>query len=213
MINLQKTGKVRVAIVFILICCSWSKVPAQVESGKNKTDSLPDKFYIIPKVDREGESLPEIEIKEVNVFGTVRPESRFQAWRYERTVYNVKRVYPYALLVRQKLEKVNEDLKNIPDDRSRKEYLKDFEKGVFSDYEDDMRSMTITQGRILIKLIDRETQNTSYDLIKEYRGSFSALFWQAIARIFGSNLKAEYDPLGEDLLIERIIYEIESGRL
>lgn len=188
-------------------------VPAQVDTGKNRTDTLPEKFYIVPKVDRNGESLPEIEIKEVNVFGRVRPESRFQAWRYERTVYNVKRVYPYALIVRQKLEKVNEDLKKIPDDKGRREYLKDFEKNVFRDYEGDMRSMTITQGRLLIKLIDRETENTSYDLIKEYKGSFSAVFWQAIARIFGSNLKSEYDPLGEDMLIERIIYEIESGRL
>jgi hypothetical protein len=205
--------KVRNAVIFILICCSWRILPAQVDTGKNKTDSLPGKFYIVPKVNRDGESLPEIEIKEVNVFGTLRPESRFQAWRYERTVYNVKRVYPYALIVRQKLEQVNDDLKKIPDDKGRKEYLKNFEKEVFSDYEGDMRSMTITQGRILIKLIDRETENTSYDLIKEYKGSFSAVFWQAIARIFGSNLKSEYDPMGDDILIERIIYEIESGRL
>jgi hypothetical protein len=76
-----------------------------------------------------------------------------------------------------------------------------------------MREMTITQGRLLIKLISRETQNSSYDLIRTYKGKLSAMFWQGIARIFGTNLKEEYDPSGEDVLIEKIIQEIESGRL
>ena len=76
-----------------------------------------------------------------------------------------------------------------------------------------MRQLTITQGRLLIKLIDRETQNTSYALIREYRGWFSAAFWQGIARIFGTNLKDEYDAYGQDALIELIIWEIDSGRL
>jgi hypothetical protein len=84
---------------------------------------------------------------------------------------------------------------------------------VFAEYEDDMREMTMTQGRLLIKLIDRETQNTSYDLIRDFRGKFSAAFWQGIARIFGTNLKEEYDAYGEDAPIELIINEIESGRL
>ena len=73
--------------------------------------------------------------------------------------------------------------------------------------------MTITQGKLLIKLIDRETMNTSFDLIKQYRGGFSASFWQAIARIFGTNLKEEYDPYGQDILIELIIQDIEIGLL
>ena len=73
--------------------------------------------------------------------------------------------------------------------------------------------MTITQGRLLIKLIDRETQNTSYALIKDYRGKLSAAFWQGIARIFGTNLKEEYDPNGDDALIESIVQEIDAGRL
>ena len=79
--------------------------------------------------------------------------------------------------------------------------------------EDDVRDMTITQGKLLIKLIDRETLNTSYELIKQYRGGFSAAFWQSIARIFGTNLKAEYDPYGEDAIMEIILQEIETGKL
>jgi len=111
------------------------------------------------------------------------------------------------------LSEVNEDLKNISDNKQRKEYMKSVEKNVFDEYKGDIEQMTITQGKLLIKLIDRETQNTSYALIREYRRKFSAAFWQGIARIFGSNLKEEYDPYGEDSMIETIIQEIDAGRL
>jgi hypothetical protein len=176
-------------------------------------DSLPDRFYVIQKINRDGETLPEIEIKEVNIVGKRKISTSFQYWRYERLVYNVKTVYPYAVLVRNKLKDVNSTLENIKGEKERKEYLKNFEKQVFKDYEGDMRDMTITQGRILIKLIDRETKNTSYELIREYRGKITAAFWQGIARIFGTNLKDEYDPYGDDALIEKIVEEIEAGRI
>jgi hypothetical protein len=122
-------------------------------------------------------------------------------------------VYPYALIVRVKLEDVNRELEKISGDKEMKKYIRDVEKNVFGDYEDDMRNMTLTQGRLLIKLIDRETQNTSYELIRQYRGGLSAAFWQGIARIFGTDLKAEYDPYGEDAIIEQIISDIEAGRI
>jgi len=199
-------------LLFILLpVCSIG----QVDTLRHKSDSLPDKVFLLQKVDRGGETLPEVEIREVTIFAKPKSKSarRSEYRQYERLIYNIKRVYPYALMVRAKLESVNEELKKIEGDRERKNYLKSVEKDVFAEYEGDMRQMTMTQGKILIKLIDRETQNTSYELIKEYRGKFSAAFWQSIARIFGTNLKAEYDPLGEDALIESIIMEIDAGRL
>jgi len=186
---------------------------AQKDSLKHKTDTLPDRFYVIQKVERDGEKLPEIEIKEVTISGKKRLFEGFQYWRYERMVYNVRKVYPYALIVRDKLNEVNARLEQITDEKQKKKYLKDLEREVFRNYEDDIREMTITQGKILIRLIDRETSNTSFDLIKEYRGKIAASFWQGIARIFGTNLKEAYDPVGDDLLIEMIILEIEQGRL
>jgi len=168
-------------------------------------------------VKRNGETLPEIEIKEVMVLGREKGvEGRrtlSQYRKYTRLVYNLKRAYPYAIIARMKLDQVNADLALIEDEKERRKYLRGVEESVFGEYEDDMRDMTITQGRLLIKLIDRETQNTSYELIKLYRGSLTAAFWQAIARIFGTNLKDEYDPWGEDILIELIVQDIESGRL
>ncbi len=203
--------KLFISILFAFFLAA--DISGQVDTIKAGNDTVSGKFYLLQNVKRDGVSMPEVDIKAVTIIAPPSPSNRSEYRRYERLVYNIKRVYPYAYMVRIKLGKVNEDLKNIKSERDRKEYIKNVEKDVFADYEGDMRQLTITQGRLLIKLIDRETQNTSYDLIKQYRGWFSAAFWQGIARIFGTNLKDEYDPWGEDILIELIIGEIEAGRL
>jgi hypothetical protein len=185
----------------------------QVDTSRLRADSVPGRTYVIQQVERNGEVMPEVEILEVTVFATPRSERRSSYRHNERLIYNIKKVYPYALVVRMKLMEVNEELGNIEGEKAVKEYMKKVEKEVLAEYEDDMRKMTLTQGKILIKLIDRETQNTSYELIRDYRGKFSAAFWQGIARIFGTNLKSEYDPYGEDAAIEKILIEIEAGRL
>jgi hypothetical protein len=188
-------------------------IQAQSDTLKQKSDTASGKFYLLQKVERDGETMPEVEIKEVKVLARPRPERKSEYRKYERLVSNIKKVYPYAIMVRYRLSQVNNDLKNIENEKDRKEYLKKVEKSVFADYEDDIQQMTITQGRLLIKLIDRETQNTSYELIKEYRGKLTAAFWQGIARIFGTNLKEKYDGFGDDVLIELIINDIEAGIL
>ena len=188
-------------------------IQAQNDTLKLKSDTLSGKFYLLQKVKRDGETMPEVEIKEVKVLAHPRPERKSEYRKYERLVSNIKRVYPYAVMVRYRLSQVNDDLKNIKNEKDRKEYLKKVEKSVFADYEDDIQQMTITQGKLLIKLIDRETQNTSYELIREYRGKLTAAFWQGIARIFGTNLKEEYDGYGNDALIELIIRDVEAGIL
>jgi hypothetical protein len=188
-------------------------VSGQTDTGLMRIDTLPEYFYKLHSVERNGESLPEVDIKEVVIIGRPENSKKFPFHKYQRLVYNLKKVYPYSLLVRERIEEVNQELEKLPDDKARKKFLKRVENDVFGEYEDDIRDMTITQGKLLIKLIDRETLNTSYELIKQYRGSFSAAFWQGIARIFGTNLKEEYDPYGEDAIMEIIVQEIESGKL
>jgi len=204
---------VRLIFTILIIFLFVTGVSGQKDTLKHKNDTLPERFYLLQKVKRDGVTMPEVEIKEVTVVARPRTARRNEYRKYERLIYNIKRVYPYALMVRIKLNQVNEDMKNITDEKKRKNYIKDVEKDVFAEYEDDIQEMTITQGRLLIKLIDRETQNTSYALIRDYRGKFTAAFWQGIARIFGTNLKEEYDPYGEDALIELIIIDIDAGRL
>jgi hypothetical protein len=190
-----------------------SVASAQSDSLKQINDTTRGRSYLLQKVNRNGITMPEVEIKEVTVYAHPRFPRKSDFRKYERLIYNLKKVYPYAVIVRKRLSRVDADMQNIDNEDGRKEYLKKVEKDVFAEYEGAVRDMTITQGRLLIKLIDRETQNTSYTLIKDYRGKVAAAFWQGIARIFGTNLKEEYDPYGEDALIESIILEIDSGNL
>ena len=199
------------AILFIFLFAA--EVTGQIDSLKQKNDTLQGKSYLLQRVNRDGVTLPEVAIKEVTVYAHPQFPKKSDFRKYERLVYNLKVVYPYALIVRNRLAQVDNDISRIKDEKERREYLKKVEKNVFAEYEGNIREMTITQGRLLIKLIDRETQNTSYVLIKDYRGKFAAAFWQGIARIFGTNLKEEYDPYGEDAIIESIIKEIEAGNL
>jgi hypothetical protein len=205
----------RGAIILSLIFLS-TLVSGQVDSSKQKKDTIPERVYLFQKVDRNGETLPEAEIKEVTVVAHTRNAERkaqSEYRKYQRLIYNLKLVYPYALIVRSKLALVNDDLEQMKSDKDRRKYIRNFEKEILDEYEGDIKEMTITQGRLLIKLIDRETQNTSYDLIRQYRGGLTAAFWQGIARIFGTNLKEEYDPFGDDAIIEYIVRDIESGTL
>jgi hypothetical protein len=133
--------------------------------------------------------------------------------QYRKLVYNVKKVYPYAKLAGEKFAKINAHMDSLKTKREQREYIKQVEKDILQQYEEDLKNLTITQGRILIKLIDRETSETSYEVVKELRGSFQAALWQTVARLFGSNLKAEFDAAGEDKTIDEIMKMIEQGQL
>ncbi len=134
--------------------------------------------------------------------------------QYYRLVYNVKKVYPYAALAGVKLGELNEHYLSLKTDKERKAYSKKVEEELKSEFEGELKKLTITQGRILLRLVDRETGNTTYEILKDFRGSMSAFFWQTVARVFGSNLKSTYDPTkGEDKTIEQIIMQIEEGSI
>ena len=100
----------------------------------------------------------------------------------------------------------------MPDEKTRKAYMKIVEKELRAEFEEPLKDLSITQGRILLKLIDRETSHTSYELVKGFRGEFQAFMWQSVARLFGNNMKAKYDSTGEDIMIERAIRLIEAGQ-
>ncbi|MDR2887986.1 MAG: DUF4294 domain-containing protein [Bacteroidales bacterium] len=187
----------------------------QPDSPMHSGDSTGGRVYIIQNVERDGVVMPEIEIREITIAGSRAGKAAVarEEKRNARLIYNIRRVYPYAIIARERLMQVAAELEAMETETERREYLKETEKDVFAKYKDEITNLTITQGRILIKLIDRETQNTSFQLIRDYRGGVSAVFWQGIARLFGSNLKAEYDRFGEDAEIESIVADIEAGRL
>lgn len=152
-------------------------------------------------------NLPVFRIMDVRNFKNKKEEKN-----YYRLKRDVLKVYPYAKLAGEKLRLYNDTLLTIQSEKLRKKFLKKVEEELKNEFTDDLEDMTINQGRILIRLIDRQTGNTSYHLVEELRGTFSAFFWQSIARLFGHNLKTRYNPKqGEDKTIEEIVLLIENG--
>ncbi len=134
--------------------------------------------------------------------------------RHRRLIRNVKAVYPYAIDARNYFNSLTAQLDTVTTKKERERITKNLEKEIVERYTPVLEKMTYSQGKILIRLIDRETERTSYELLEEFRGKFAAKFWNTIARIFRANLKQEYDPTqGEDKLIEQIINLYEAGLL
>lgn len=156
----------------------------------------------------DGDTMPVVNIETV----TIRHfQNKRKQIKYDKLMRNVKKAYPYAVAARDELNNMNAHLVGVTDPQQREAYIKAYEKQMFRRYEKELRALTISQGRILLKLVDREINNTAFNLIQEYRGDFSAYFWQGVARIFGDNLKSEYDPDEEDMYIEEIVQLIEAG--
>lgn len=149
--------------------------------------------------------LPTVLIIEDIVFKSKRDENK-----YKKLVRDVKKVYPYAKAAGQKMKEYNQLLAG-KSESEKKRLMKDAENSLKKEFSKDIENMTVNQGRILLKLIDRETGNNSYYLIEEFRGGFSAFFWQSIGNIFDINLKTQYDPDGEDRQIENIVLMIQKG--
>ena len=132
---------------------------------------------------------------------------------YWKTVRDVKKTLPFAKLLTKEMEYADQQLAKIPDKKMRKKWWKQHEKYLFKKYEQEFRKMTASQGQMLMKLMDRESDRTSYDIIKHYRGKASANFWQFIAKLFKNDLKEEYDALDKDRIVERVINLVEAGQL
>ena len=135
-------------------------------------------------------------------------------WHQEWTVEDaVKKVYPIAQIAKAKMATMEEELCRLPTKKAQKEYIKQIYHEIKDEYTPVLKHMTRTQGRVLLKLIDRETEYTAYEVLKEFRGGFVAGFWQGVSKIFGQNLKSEYDREGEDRMIEQIVIYYEAGLL
>jgi len=197
----------RYRFVPVLIIISWlitGPLKAQVIDSA-RIDSIMNAHIL------GGDSIPHVELDEVSVRPPRVFKNRRDARRYWRLVYNLKKVMPYAKIISGVVAEVDKELGSIQTDKERRKFIKQTEKTLWCEYEKDMRKMTISQGRLLFKLVDRETSKTTYYWIEHYRGKVSAFFWQGIARLFSSNLKTGFDSAGDDRLIEELIHDIEKG--
>jgi hypothetical protein len=130
---------------------------------------------------------------------------------YAKLRYNVYKVYPYANTAAFLLKDVHEKLAKLPDEKSRKKYLKNIEKELNKRFKGELQEFTISQGIVLVKLINRQTGRSCFDIIQEVKGGFNAVVWQGVALVFSNNLKREFEPYDRDKDIEGIVQEIETN--
>ncbi len=160
----------------------------------------------------DGDTIPMMDLPEVNIRGYVIYRSPAEQRRYERLVRNVKKVYPYARLAGIKLREFDAMMVGLSEKEQKKLYRK-AEDELKEQFGAELKALTVSQGHILLKLVDRETGDPTYHIVKELRGTFVAFFWQNLSRLFGYNLKEKYDPHGRDRDIEIIVQRIENGTI
>lgn len=192
----------RFILFFFLILINLSGLLAQ------EVDTLPK---VVPGKIIDGDTVPLVEVKSVYVYPPYEFKNRRQEHRFTRLVYNIKKVYPYAKLAGEKLQEFQRIMDTITNERGKKQFAKEAQKKLEDEFGDDIKDLTFSQGKILIKLIYRQTGNSSFEIVRELRGKFTAFIWQTIASLFGYDLKNGYDPNGEDRQIEEIILLIDQG--
>ncbi len=191
----------RLVFITFLLLCSWF-AGAQIDTSSVHFGYVEDGDTIIFK-----------NIKEVVVFPERQFKNNRQYRRYTRYIVKVKKVYPLAVEARELLDEYEPQYYALETDKERRKLMKQLEKELLSEHKEELKKWSISDGRILLKLINRETERTPYSLIKDFRGGFSATFWQGIAKLFRNDLKAGYDPEEEDKVLEEIVTLIELGYL
>lgn len=159
------------------------------------------------------DTVPIVYLPVVYIFPEIKFKNKKEQQQYNKLVRDVKRTLPYAKLIYNTLIETYEYIETLPDDKSREAHLKRMEKELFAEYKPELKKMSLSQGKLLIKLVDRECNQTSYNLVAAYLGRFRAGFWNLFAGVFGASLKSEYDPKGKDALTERVVLLVENGQI
>jgi hypothetical protein len=169
-------------------------------------DTLRVEAFITPEGDTIGQSwLPTVEVKSIQ---TTKWKNYWRDWTRLRNAVYV--TYPYAKTASKVISEVNAQLVNVSDEKIRRKIIRAREAELKRDFADKVTNLSVYQGRVLMKLINRETGNNCYEIIKEFKGGFNAGFWQAVAYVFSSSLKQQYDPKGDDREIEKIVQELQK---
>ena len=169
--------------------------------------------YLVPACIYEGDTIASLHMPTLYCFKPLVFKNKKQQQQYNRLVRNVKKTLPIAKEVNRAIIETYEFIQTLPDEKARQKHLKAVEKSVKQQYTPRMKKLTLSQGKLLIKLINRETDSSSYELVKAFLGPFKAGFYQAFAAIFGASLKKEYHPNEEDALVEQIVLLVESGQI
>lgn len=195
----------KMAFILLLFCA----IPAAAQ----KRNVPPPARLTVSRTVYEGDSITRVDFYPLRVYPPLTFKSRRSERAYYKLVRDVKRTLPLARMINQILIETYEYMQTLPEGKAREEHIKRVEKGLKEQYTPMMKKLTFSQGKLLIKLVDRECNQTSYELVKAFVGPFRAGFYQTFASMFGASLKKEYDPDADDALTERVILMVESGQL
>lgn len=190
--------------ISLLIGCFSLPVEAQQEDFK---------ATIPPREAYLNDSIRTYVVDEITVYPSFMLEAYQEDAQYRKLVRDVKKTLPFAKMVYATLIETYEYMETLPDDKAREKHLKQLEKDLYDEYFPVLKKMTLSQGKLLIKLIDRECNSSSYELVRVFLGSFRAGFWNMFASVFGASLKSEWDPEGRDAAAERVVQLVEMGQL
>ena len=198
----------------LLTCCMmggmavYAQEPGRVPASKKLIMPPPGLHYAVIE---GNDTIPIIYLNDVLVFAPLRFNNDKERLEYEKLVRDVKRTLPYAKLVYNALVETYEYIQTLPDEKTKDEHLRRMEKELFRDYKPELKKLTLTQGKLLLKLIDRECNQSSYLLVSAFLGKVRASFWNIFANMLGANMKTEYDPKGKDAMTERVAQLVERG--
>lgn len=158
----------------------------------------------------KGDTIPSLQLPEVVVKAKTRNPAYYRrhSQRMARLEYNVRKVYPYAQIAAAKINEIEKRLAKAGKESEKKKIIKEEYSSLMKTFKAPLMKLSVTQGRILVRLIYRETNASSFSHIREYKGGVNAYFWQSLALLFGNNLKADYNPYGADAEIEAIVQKI-----
>ncbi len=201
-------------ILFLYQVNVFAQIPVDVKTDMSDPNSATKQAYVVKgNVTEKGDTMFVVMLREVQIGGRKTHVNPMPQHEYERLKRNVKKAYPYAKEAGKAMREFDEMMAKLDRRKDRRAYEKAFEKQMRERFEEELKNLTVTQGMILIKLINRETGKTTFTTVKEIKGSFNAFMYQTSARLFGHNLKDDYDPDGKDYLIEDIVQMIERGEL
>lgn len=202
-----KGGRASLLVALLLSCT----LPVIAQD----TSTLPptNRGYIVNATLEGGDTIPVIKLRTLNVFAPLEFKSEKEKLEYLRLIRDVKKTLPYARMISSTMKETYEYIETLPTDKERLAHLKRMEDELYKEYFPEMKKLTLRQGKLLIKLIDRQCGSSGFELVEAFLGTLSANIWNIFAKFFGASLKSSYDPQNKDALTERVVILVENGVL
>lgn len=203
-------------VMLLFTACMTAAAQGDITSEENEETTDSPVFVPMVKVGKalvDNDSIQYVELNTLYVYPKLTFKNEKQRQAYNRLVANIKKVLPIAKEVNSIIVETYEYMQTLPDKKSKDEHMKRVEKGIRKEYTPRMKKLTYSQGKLLIKLVYRECNSSSYQLIQAFLGPIRAGFYQAFASLFGASLTKKYDPEGVDKYTERIVRQVEAGQI